>query len=375
MKIKNLILCVFSTLGILGFCDIKSSTYAERSQMKNSNPSAHHEVATFAGGCFWCSESDFEKIDGVMEVFSGFSGGLEKNPSYEEVSAGKTSHLEAVQVYYDPSKVTYEKLLDVFWKHINPTDPGGQFVDRGPQYRTAVFYHTEEQKQLAEKSKKALSDSGKFDRPIVTEIRPFIEFFRAEKYHQDYHRNNPIRYKFYRYRSGRDEFIEKTWKREVTEKTSLKSGVNSEMPKYSKPGDDVIKKTLSPLEYNVTQKNGTEPPFNNLYWDNKKEGIYVDIVSGEPLFSSRDKFDSGTGWPSFTKPLEPENLEEVKDRSFFTVRTEIRSRIADSHLGHVFDDGPEPTGLRYCINSAALRFIPKEELEKKGYEEYVNQTQ
>jgi len=321
------------------------------------------EMATFAGGCFWCMQPPFENLNGVLEVYAGYTGGTGQSPNYGDYA--QKGYLEAVRITYDPAKISYQELLDVFWRQIDPTDPGGQFVDRGPQYRSAIFYENEEQKRLAEKSKEELGKSGRYGKPLVTDILKAASFYKAEAYHQDYAKKNPSNYHAYRDHSGRDQFLRKIWGDPHSPKNA--PAPNAEHRKYSK---EELKKMLTPIQYQVTQENGTETPFHNEYWNNERAGIYVDIVSGDPLFSSLDKFDSGTGWPSFTKPLEPQNIAERTDGSLSMLRTEVRGRRSGSHLGHVFDDGPPPTGLRYCMNSAALRFIPREDLEKSGYGKY-----
>jgi len=319
-----------------------------------------HKTAVFGGGCFWCMEPPFEVLEGVVDVKAGYSGGEEKNPSYELVSSGMTGHIESVQVVYDPEKVTFKELLDTFWRYVDPTDPGGQFADRGDHYKTAIFYDSADEKTVAEESKAALEKSGVFDRPVVTAILPLKPFYPAEEYHQDYYKKNSVHYEAYKVGSGRAGFLANIWRDQP------KDG------KFAKSSDEDLRKKLTPLQYEVTQEDGTERPFSNEYWDNKDEGIYVDIVSGEVLFSSRDKYDSGTGWPSFSKPLVAKNIVEKKDTKLFSVRIEARSSGADSHLGHIFEDGPAPTGLRYCMNSASMRFIPVKDLEKEGYGEFAS---
>lgn len=308
-------------------------------------------TAYFAWGCFWCMEWIFEAQSWVVDATVWYAWGTKEEATYERVSTWRTWHREWVAIVYDPSRISYEKLVDIFLTQIDPTQDDGQFADRWFQYTTAIYTKDKNENKIAEKKLLDLAQSWKFSAPIVVKVLPFTTFFPAESYHQNYYKTSSERYNRYKKWSGREEFIKKNWSHELETLTQ-----------------DDVRKTLSPLAYHVTQECGTEPPFDNPYWNNHRKGIYVDIVDGTPLFSSLDKFDSGTGWPSFTRSIDPKNVSFREDTSLFSRRIEVRSKNADSHLGHVFDDGPKDLWWkRYCMNSAALRFIPYEALESEGY--------
>jgi peptide methionine sulfoxide reductase msrA/msrB len=325
-------------------------------------------AATFAGGCFWCLEADFLHLPGVLSATSGYIGGHAPNPSYEEVSAGDTGHFEAVQARFDPELLSYRALVDWFWRRIDPTNSGGQFCDHGSQYRTAVFFHDADQEREARASKEVLEDLQLLPRPVATEILPAGPFYVAEAHHQGYSQTNPRRYQLYRMGCGRDATLARLWGKEAADPlfaltTRLAKGA---------PPEATLRKLLSPEVFCITRQAGTEPPFQNAYFDEHRPGLYVDAVSGAPLFSSQHKFDSGTGWPSFAQPLLPGNVVTRVDRKLLMPRTEVRAWHSGSHLGHVFDDSPRKLGgQRYCMNSASLRFIPLAELADAGYGRYA----
>lgn len=418
MRTNTLRLLSLMAMVVLVGCQGESSAVEEPIEARHSSKDGQGgadngetsatETAILGGGCFWCVESDFEKCPGVIDVVSGYSGGQSKSPNYEDYAAG--GHVEVVRVTYDPSKVTFPGLVEWLIKHSDATDPDGSFADRGPQYRPIVFFDTEQQQQATEKTVEDVDAMGVYDKPIAIDIEPSQKFWAAEDYHQDYHTKSLIKYEFYRYQSGRDAFISKHWgdrasKLELPESKPAESerdpvqvkdqdgdsvskaagsesvSSDNESPKkpwqdFRKPGEAEMRRTMTPLQYQVTQEDGTEPPFDNEYWDNQQAGIYVDIVSGEPLFSSADQFHSGTGWPSFVQPLDAKFIKLQADNTLLSTRTEVRSKLADSHIGHVFNDGPPARGgKRYCLDSAALRFIPKDQMKAEGYAEYVGDAE
>jgi peptide methionine sulfoxide reductase msrA/msrB len=345
------------------------------------NNKAYKKIVV-AGGCFWCTESEYEHQKGVIDAVSGYADSAIENPRYEEVGSGKVKAREAVQVIYDEKLISTARILELYFRHIDPTDADGQFGDRGYQYSPAIYYFNNTQKNLATSLIKNIEATRKFSSPVKVEVLAYTNFYSAEEYHQNYKDKNPVRYSAYREASGRNTFIRKNWQdgsphvKDIFGSSTTTEALNMTKKHWEDFTEEKKReklKTLTELTHKVTQEEGTERPFTSEYNDNKKEGIYVDIISGEPLFSSQDKYDSGTGWPSFTAPIKSDVVTLHEDNGLFTVRTEVRSTIANSHLGHVFPDGPkEKGGMRYCMNGAALLFVQKEELGAKGYGDYAD---
>ena len=302
----------------------------------------------FAGGCFWGTEAYFRSVAGVTDTQVGYANGTVPDPTYELVCRGDSGYAETVRVRYDPAAAPLDFLLELYFKSIDPTAVNRQGNDRGSQYRTGIYYVEAADRPVIDRAMERLA--ARVAAPLAVEVAPLRNFYPAEEYHQRYLEKNPGGYchlpaaLFQEAREARPE------------------------RRYEKPDDETLLRRLTPQQYAVTQENETEPPFQNAYWDQFRPGVYVDITTGQPLFTSADKFESGCGWPSFSKPIDREALKELRDASFGMERVEVRSRLGDAHLGHVFPDGPrESGGLRYCINSAALRFIPAERMEAEGY--------
>lgn len=332
--------------------DLKSTKQHTMDTTDTTNP--HNRIIYFAGGCFWGTEHFFKQVRGVTATEVGYANGDTENPSYTEVCTGNTGFAETVKVNYDPAVIDLKLLIDLFFKTIDPTTLNKQGNDVGTQYRTGIYYTNTADIPVIEER---LSELKKlYHAEIVVEVEPLHNYYDAETYHQKYLDKNPGGY----CHIGPSLF-------EIARKANPAPAAT-----YKKADKETLKKTLTPLQYEVTQHNATERPFSNEYDQEFREGIYVDITTGEPLFISTDKFDAGCGWPAFSKPISKNLIEEISDNSHGMRRIEVRSKTGDAHLGHVFEDGPvDKGGLRYCINSASLKFIPKEKMKEAGYEKYI----
>ena len=328
---------------------------ADGRQKGNTEMSTYDETKVktihLAGGCFWGLEAYMQKLNGVEDAVSGYANGKTENPSYYDL---KTSgHAETVKVIYNPDIISLEDILAHYLRVVNPVSVNKQGNDVGTQYRTGIYYTDEADKTIIENI--LAKEQTKHDKPIAIEVEPLRHFYEAEEYHQDYLEKNPGGYCHIDL-SLADKPLDKD------EEPIIDSS------RYIKPSDEELKKNLTDIQYDVTQNSATERAFSHEYHDSFKRGIYVDITTKEPLFSSTDKFESGCGWPSFSKPISKDVVKYFEDNSHFMHRTEVRSRSGNAHLGHVFNDGPkELGGQRYCINGASLEFIPYDEMDEKGY--------
>ncbi len=330
---------------------IKSDKPIDNPNLDLAFQTANLKEIHLAGGCFWGLESYMARVYGVKDVVSGYANGTTENPTYHDVTRKNSGHAETVKVIYDAKRVDLDTLLRYYLRVVDPISINQQGNDVGKQYRTGIYYKDEAEKTIIERRLARLQKD--YQQPIAIEVLPLDNFYLAEEYHQDYLDKNPNGYCHIDLTAARDTLISPVL--------------------YSLPADQIIQSSLTDLQYQVTQNGKTERSFSNEYWDHYAEGIYVDIVSGEPLFSSNDKFKSGCGWPSFSRPIDPEVVTYHEDTSFNMIRTEVRSRVADAHLGHVFEDGPtELGGLRYCINSAAIRFVALEDMASEGYDYLIH---